>query len=116
MLLAHTTTTPSKPPTNAQPTTNQLTNPYDVGRGSIHWLIGTTNAVQALSKAEKEWTKRLGSERHLVGIEDPFELSHDLGRTIDRFTVTTLRREFERAADILAHEPRPLQLLFQRRE
>ena len=30
---------------------------------------------------------RVGSERHLVCIEDPFELSHDLGRTIDRSSV-----------------------------
>ena len=32
-------------------------------------------------------TMRIGSERHLVCIEDPFELSHDLGRTIDRSSV-----------------------------
>ena len=30
---------------------------------------------------------RHGTERHLVCIEDPFELSHDLGRTIDRNSV-----------------------------
>lgn len=32
-------------------------------------------------------TMRQGSERHLVCIEDPFELSHDLGRTIDKISV-----------------------------
>lgn len=28
-----------------------------------------------------------GNERHLMCIEDPFELSHDLGRTIDKAAV-----------------------------
>jgi hypothetical protein len=27
-------------------------------------------------------TTRVGTERHLLCIEDPFELSHDLGRTV----------------------------------
>ncbi|GAX84867.1 hypothetical protein CEUSTIGMA_g12288.t1 [Chlamydomonas eustigma] len=66
-----------------------------------------------MTKAEKKWTIRQGSERHLVCIEDPFELSHDLGRTIDRDSVGGLRREFERAALVLANEEDPVTLLFQ---
>lgn len=27
-----------------------------------------------VSKASKDWTRRMGSERHLVSIEDPFEV------------------------------------------
>ncbi|KXZ54605.1 hypothetical protein GPECTOR_4g670 [Gonium pectorale] len=60
------------------------------------------------TKAAKEWTKRQGNERHLMCIEDPFELSHDLGRTIDKAAVQVLRREFERAAKIFATNPDPL--------
>ncbi|GIL83276.1 hypothetical protein Vretimale_11362 [Volvox reticuliferus] len=40
-----------------------------------------------MPKSAKEWTKRQGNERHLMCIEDPFELSHDLGRTIDKAAV-----------------------------
>ncbi|GLC48346.1 hypothetical protein PLESTB_000086200 [Pleodorina starrii] len=61
-----------------------------------------------VTKSSKEWTKRQGNERHLMCIEDPFELSHDLGRTIDKAAVQVLRREFERAARIFASNPDPL--------
>jgi hypothetical protein len=54
---------------------------------------------------------RQGSERHLVCIEDPFELVHDLGRTIDKVSVVGLRREFERAARVMASEADPLPVL-----
>lgn len=66
-----------------------------------------------ISKADKDWTRRIGNERHLVCIEDPFELTHDLGRTIDRSSCMVLRREFERAANILATEADPLPKLFE---
>lgn len=49
--------------------------------------IRVDRAGGLLSKREKDWTMRHGSERHLVCIEDPFELSHDLGRTIDKISV-----------------------------
>lgn len=42
------------------------------------------------------------------------QLDHDLGRTIDKFTVTKLRDEFQRAAAILANERQPMALLFQK--
>ncbi|GIL52912.1 hypothetical protein Vafri_8659 [Volvox africanus] len=61
-----------------------------------------------MAKSTKEWTKRQGNERHLMCVEDPFELSHDLGRTIDKAAVQVLRREFERAARIFASNPDPL--------
>ncbi|GFR49068.1 hypothetical protein Agub_g11094, partial [Astrephomene gubernaculifera] len=64
-----------------------------------------------LAKSAKEWTKRQGNERHLMCIEDPFELSHDLGRTIDKAAVQILRREFERAARIFASSSDPLREL-----
>lgn len=49
--------------------------------------VVSVRAGRPLSKADKDWTKRQGSERHLVCIEDPFELCHDLGRTIDKHSV-----------------------------
>ena len=55
----------------------------------------------------------MGTERHLVCLEDPFELSHDLGRTIDKHSALLLRREFERAARIFAREADPLPKLFE---
>lgn len=49
-----------------------------------------------------------------VCIEDPFELSHDLGRTVDRQTSGVLRKEFLRAATLLRDSPNPLHQLFER--
>ena len=66
-----------------------------------------------VTKAAKDWTRRVGSERHLVGIEDPFEVAHDLGRTVDRSTAGVLQKEFERAAVVLRDEVAPLAALFE---
>lgn len=43
--------------------------------------------------------------------QDPFEVSHDLGRTVDRQTSGVLHKEFERAACILRDLPQPLDKL-----
>lgn len=40
---------------------------------------------------------RIGTERHLVCIEDPFETSHDLGRTVGPMGADRLKGEFRRA-------------------
>lgn len=114
-----------------------------------------------LHKDDKDWTRRIGNERHLVRghaarapplgrtfgstarlaqplclawgrqrrvrsaadarggcvvqvcIEDPFELSHDLGRTVDRQTRAVLHKEFTRAATLLRDAQDPLDLLFE---
>jgi hypothetical protein len=47
-----------------------------------------------------------------VCIEDPFELSHDLGRTVDRQTRAVLHKEFTRAATLLRDAHDPLDMLF----
>ncbi|KAK9809730.1 hypothetical protein WJX73_000583 [Symbiochloris irregularis] len=75
--------------------------------------VVTIRTTTPVSKAEKEWTKRVGNERHLVSIEDPFELSHDLGRTMDRQTTSVLHKEFERAAGLLRDDPEPLPKLLE---
>ncbi|GJP46348.1 hypothetical protein CLOM_g5647 [Closterium sp. NIES-68] len=66
-----------------------------------------------LSKEEKEWTRRVGNERHLICIEDPFDLSHDLGRVVDRSSIRVLRDEFHRAAKVMRHDPEPYVTLFE---
>ena len=45
--------------------------------------------------------------------QDPFDTSHDLGRTVDRQTCTFLRGEFERAARLLHEHAHPFKQLFE---
>ncbi|CAL4924490.1 unnamed protein product [Urochloa decumbens] len=66
-----------------------------------------------ISKERKDWTRRVGNDRHLICIEDPFEISHDLGRVVDKFTIKILREEFERAANILQFDSNPSVTLFE---
>uniref|UniRef100_A0A1D1ZJQ6 RNA uridylyltransferase n=1 Tax=Anthurium amnicola TaxID=1678845 RepID=A0A1D1ZJQ6_9ARAE len=66
-----------------------------------------------IRKQSKDWTRRIGNDRHLICIEDPFELSHDLGRVVDKYTIKILREEFERAAGIMQYDPNPSIKLFE---
>lgn len=66
-----------------------------------------------LSKQAKDWTRRIGNDRHLICIEDPFEISHDLGRVVDKASIRVLREEFERAAEIMQHDSDPCTKLFE---
>ncbi|PPD78063.1 hypothetical protein GOBAR_DD25011 [Gossypium barbadense] len=59
------------------------------------------------TKGEKDWTRRIGNDRHLICIEGPFVVSHDLGRVVDKFSIKVLREEFERAADVMQYDPNP---------
>jgi DNA polymerase sigma len=61
-----------------------------------------------IPKEAKGWTKRVGSERHLLCVEDPFETTHDLGRTVDRQTRDVMRKEFMRAATLLRDSADPM--------
>ncbi|KAM7260916.1 hypothetical protein ACFE04_026391 [Oxalis oulophora] len=65
-----------------------------------------------ISKQDKDWSRRIGNDRHLICIEDPFEISHDLGRVVDKFSIKVLREEFERAAEVLQFDPNPCVTLF----
>ena len=65
-----------------------------------------------LPKEEKDWTKRVGNDRHLLCVEDPFELSHDLGRTVDRQTRDVMRKEFLRAATLMRDSADPMDEIF----
>ncbi|KAF5952975.1 hypothetical protein HYC85_010919 [Camellia sinensis] len=66
-----------------------------------------------LSKRAKDWTRRIGNDRHLICIEDPFEISHDLGRVVDKNSIRVLREEFERAAQIMQFDHDPCVTLFE---
>ncbi|KAL2658359.1 hypothetical protein GLYMA_03G020100v4 [Glycine max] len=66
-----------------------------------------------ISKREKDWTRRIGNDRHLICIEDPFEISHDLGRVVDKHSIKVLREEFERAAEVMQNDPNPCIKLFE---
>ena len=56
---------------------------------------------QYLTKTSKHWTESKGRDRHWVSIEDPFEVTHDLGRVCDRKALHEIRGEFMRAARIM---------------
>ncbi|KAF9347646.1 hypothetical protein BGX26_000886 [Mortierella sp. AD094] len=47
-------------------------------------------------------TKPVVKNRYLFCIEDPFELNHNIGRPVDRYSLFTIRGEFMRAAKILS--------------
>jgi len=80
---------------------------HDYADGVISIRTGSV-----ISKESKDWTRRIGSERHLLCVEDPFELSHDLGRTVDRQTRDVMRKEFLRAATLLRDSDDPMGQLF----
>ncbi|XP_030535287.1 UTP:RNA uridylyltransferase 1 [Rhodamnia argentea] len=81
-----------------------------------HDYTNTVISVRAgslLSKRTKDWTRRIGNDRHLICIEDPFDVSHDLGRVVDKFSIKVLREEFERAAEIMQYDLNPCVTLFE---
>ncbi|QDZ22133.1 PAP-associated domain-containing protein [Chloropicon primus] len=61
-----------------------------------------------LTKGEKGWMTRTKGDNHLICIEDPFQISNDLGRVVGRKTIFYLRDEFKRSADILANSRDPI--------
>ncbi|GFP82307.1 poly(A) RNA polymerase cid11 [Phtheirospermum japonicum] len=81
---------------------------HDYATDVISVRVGST-----ISKRVKDWTRRVGNDRHLICIEDPFEVSHDLGRVVDKYSIRVLREEFERAAEIMQHDPNPCSALFE---
>ena len=60
-----------------------------------------------LTKREKNWDKKEAGfmgDRHLCCVEDPFELTHDLGRVMDRDTMRDVRSEIDRADTMLSEQ------------
>lgn len=89
-----TTVGPGAPTKNAGPTTDQA--------------IATTPAPepsqpQPKRMIMKEETKEI-RHRYLVAIEDPFEIDHNVGRTVNHDGITAIREEFRRAWRIIKSE------------
>ncbi|KAI6891127.1 PAP/OAS1 substrate-binding domain-containing protein [Hortaea werneckii] len=84
-----------------------------VGQGpKFHWMqqvISLRSPGGILTKQEKGWVKAVTEEsegkrvqhRYLFCIEDPFELSHNVARTVTHFGIVAIRDEFRRANRIL---------------
>lgn len=77
-----------------------------------HWTQNTLslrNLGGIISKEEKGWVKSRTEEgdgkkvqyRYLFCIEDPFELDHNVARTVTHYGIVAMRDEFRRAARIL---------------
>jgi len=54
-----------------------------------------------LSKKEKGWDKPKERNRHIICIEDPFDVEKDLGCYVDEQTIKDIQQEFARAVDLL---------------
>lgn len=56
-----------------------------------------------LTKVEKQWNEKDPENRDnfLIAIEDPFELSHNLGRLVDLENLDIIKYEFQRAYKLL---------------
>eukprot|EP00898_Chlorokybus_atmophyticus_P004171 jgi/Chlat1/4755/Chrsp308S04724 len=66
-----------------------------------------------IRKEDKNWTKRVGVDRHLICIEDPFDTTHDLGRVVDKMSITVLKDEFFRALRAFENMLKPIPFLFE---
>ncbi len=69
--------------------------------------VASVRIGRLITKEDKDWTVSETRNRHLMCVEDPFDLNHDLGRNVDRRTFKTLRNEFERSARLI-QEGQPL--------
>ncbi|KAI8850964.1 hypothetical protein BC829DRAFT_361269, partial [Chytridium lagenaria] len=71
--------------------------------------VASVRAGRVLSKEEKGWTKERQQELNRSGgikdrfwlLEDPFEVSHNIGRPVDKETLFEVRGEFIRASKYL---------------
>ncbi|KAJ3324888.1 hypothetical protein HDU76_013296 [Blyttiomyces sp. JEL0837] len=72
--------------------------------------VASVRAGRALSKEEKGWTKERQQEinrngtvkdRFWLCVEDPFEVSNNIGRPVDKETLYDVRGEFIRASKLL---------------
>lgn len=69
--------------------------------------VTSTRTGTFMTKQEKGWDKKeagFHGDRHLFCIEDPFELTHDLGRVMDRDTLRDVRSEIDRADTLLSEQ------------
>lgn len=78
----------------------------------FHWtrdVISIREPGGQLSKAQKGWTEAKWAEkssnqvrlRYLMAIEDPFEVEHNVARTVGHHGIVAIRDEFRRAWSII---------------
>jgi len=67
-------------------------------------MVVSVRTGKYLSKSEKHWEKRNKETRDnfYFALEDPFEITHNLGRLVDIDTLKVLRLEFERAYKLIS--------------
>ena len=70
--------------------------PLFLGKAEKNWKVKEKNV-----KDEEGKVTRRG-DRHLFCVEDPFEVTHDLGRVMDRDTLRDVRAEIDRAHVMLS--------------
>ena len=84
---------------------------YYSSPGGFRWVdetISIRSPGGIISKQEKGWIKAKWSEdnnnvrqRYLLALEDPFELTHNVGRTVGHNGICAIRDEFRRAYNII---------------
>jgi len=72
---------------------------FDMRNGAVSVRCG-----KVISKAEKGWTKKVERDEVLFAIEDPFEVTHNLGRLVDGDGLAAISAEFRRACAVLRNE------------
>ena len=85
---------------------------YYATRNGFHWtrdIISIRTKGGLLSKQGKGWTEAKWQQsqnksvrnRYLLAIEDPFEIEHNIARTVGHHGIVTIRNEFRRAWAII---------------
>lgn len=85
---------------------------YYAVRDGFHWtrdVISIRERTGRMTKAQKGWTEAKWSQqdkrqvrlRYLLAIEDPFEVEHNIGRTVGHNGLVAIRDEFRKANAIL---------------
>lgn len=85
---------------------------YYAAREGFHWMhdvISIRERTGRVTKAQKGWTEAKWSQqsnsqvrlRYLLAIEDPFEIEHNIARTVGHTGIVAIRDEFRRANAIL---------------
>ncbi|KAG5518563.1 hypothetical protein PMAC_002959 [Pneumocystis sp. 'macacae'] len=72
-------------------------------------VVSIRSQTGLLTKKDKGWTQavervsvsdNIFRDRYILAIEDPFEITHNVGRTVNRLSAHTIRGEFFRASKL----------------
>lgn len=64
-------------------------------------MVISVRCGRMLTKEEKGWNVSKEKENCLFTLEDPFEVTHNLGKVVDQNTLPTIRYEFVRAYKLI---------------